>query len=76
MKQLVEESGLNFTGACERTFSRKLNEKGYDFFQSCKKGLVTEKDRKAWLEYARRMKRLQAEDYMSTLQRRLAEVSF
>ena len=62
VKQLVEESGLNFTGACQRTFSRRLNEKGYYFLQSRKKGLLTEKDKKARLAYARRMKRLQAED--------------
>ena len=53
---------MDFTGACERTFSQRLNEKGYYFLQSRKKGLLTEKDRKARLAYATRMKRLQAKD--------------
>jgi len=53
---LIAGSGLTFVGASERTFSRRLNEKGYY------KGLISEKDRKARVVYARNMKRLQRQD--------------
>ena len=58
VKQLVHESGVDFTGASERTFSRRLNEKGYKFLVARKKGLVTYKDCMARLSYARKMKRV------------------
>lgn len=43
--------------ASERTFSRYLNEHEYFFLQAHKKGFVTEKDRKASVQYARKMKK-------------------
>ena len=43
--------------ASRRTFSRRLNEEGYGFFQARKKGLLNDKDRKLRMKYARRIKR-------------------
>ena len=47
----VHESGFNFLKASERTFSRRLNEKGYFFLQARKKGPLMEKDKKSRLAY-------------------------
>ena len=46
VKQLVKESGFTTQLACERTFSRYLNENGYYFLQARKKGMLNEKDRR------------------------------
>ena len=43
--------------ASRRTFSRYLNEQGYKFLQTRKKGLLNAKDRRMRLQYARKMKR-------------------
>ena len=59
VKKVVHESGFNFLTASERTFSRRLNEKGYFFLQARKKGLLMEKDKKSRLAYARKMKQIQ-----------------
>ena len=56
VKKVVHESGFHFLKASERTFSRRLNEKGHFFLQARKKGLLMEKDKKSRLAYARKMK--------------------
>ena len=53
----MKESGISLQAAHRRTFSRFLNEKGYGYFVARRKGLVSEKDRKLRLKYARKMKR-------------------
>ena len=50
-EKVVHESGFNFLKASERTFSRRLNEKGYFFLQARKKGPLMEKDKKSRLAY-------------------------
>ena len=57
VKQLVKESGFTFQLACERTFSRCLNENGYYFLQARKKGMLNEKDKTQRFKYAKQMKR-------------------
>ena len=57
VKNVVKESGISLQAAHRRTFSRFLNEKGYGYFVARRKGLVSEKDRKLRLKYARKMKR-------------------
>ena len=54
----MKESGLSLQMASRRTFSRHLNLLGYRFLQARKKGLLTEKDRKRRLSFARKTKRL------------------
>ena len=56
VKQLTENAGLSHL-ASRRTFSRYLNENGFKFLQSRKKGLLSAKDRSLRLKYARQMKR-------------------
>ena len=56
IKQLAEAAGINHL-ASRRTFSRYLNEQGYKFLQTRKKGLLSDKDRRKRLQYARKMKR-------------------
>ena len=46
VKTLVTESGLSLELADRRTFSRRLNENGYGFFEVRKKWLMNEKDKK------------------------------
>jgi transposase len=58
VKSLVKESGLSLQLASRRTFSRHLNLLGYRFLQARKKGLLTDKDRKRRLKFARKTKRL------------------
>ena len=55
VNSIVGNSGLS-AFASRRTFSRVLNEEGYKFRQARKKGLVTEKDRRLRMKYARNMK--------------------
>lgn len=57
VKSLVEESGLTFTQASRRTYSRYLNRAGYAYFSARRKGVLTEKDKKLRLRFARTMKR-------------------
>jgi transposase len=57
VKTLVRESGLTLQMASRRTFSRRLNEKGYGFYQVGNKGLVTERDKILRMKYSRQMKR-------------------
>ena len=57
VKNVVKESGTSLQVAHRRTFSHFLNEKGYGYFVARRKGLVSEKDRKQHLKYARKMKR-------------------
>ena len=57
VKNVVKESGISLQAAHRQTFSRFLNEKGYGYFVARRKGLVSEKDRKLHLKYARKMKR-------------------
>ena len=43
VKNVVEKSGLSLEMASRRTFSRYLNEEGYNYLQARKKGLVERK---------------------------------
>ena len=56
IKQLAEAAGISHL-ASRRTFSRYLNEQGYKFLQTRKKGLLNAKDRRMQLHYAGKMKR-------------------
>ena len=40
VKSIVERSGLSFEMASRRTFSRYLNENGYEYLQARKKGFL------------------------------------
>lgn len=57
VKQLVRESGMTLQQASQRTFSRCLNKNGYYYLQARKKGLLSERDKRQRLKYARQMKR-------------------
>lgn len=57
VKKLVTYSGLSLQTATVRTYSRCLNEMGFWFLQSRKKGLLKESDKKGRLQYARKMER-------------------
>ena len=56
VKNAVEKSGLSLEMARRRTFSRYLNEEGYNYLQARKKGLLSENDRKLRLPFAREMR--------------------
>jgi len=56
VKQLVKESRFSFQLACERTYSHCLNDNGYYFLQTRKKGMLSEKDKRKRFKYARQMK--------------------
>ena len=56
VKTLVSQCGLTLDMASRRTYSRRLNEKGYGFYQTRKKGLVSERDKILRMKYARKMK--------------------
>ena len=56
VKTVVQESGFSFQQAHCRTFSRCLNDKGYGYMIARRKGIVSEKDRRKRLQYARKMK--------------------
>ena len=62
VRSLVESSGLSFDMASRRTFSRYLNENGYEYLQARKKGLLSEKDRKLRVQFAHKMKRVAADN--------------
>lgn len=62
VKSIVERSGLSFEMASRRTFSRYLNENGYGYLQARKKGLLSENDRKLRIRFARKMKRVVAQN--------------
>lgn len=53
---LVRDSGIDASIAHRRTITRYLNKMGYYFMQSRKKGLLTEKDKKQRLQYAKNMR--------------------
>lgn len=55
---LVREAGIDPTIAHRRTFTRYLNNWGYHFLQSRKKGLLSDKDKELRLRHARTMKRV------------------
>ena len=57
VKTVVQESGCSFQQAHRRTFSRFLNEKGYGYLIARRIGIVSERDRRIRLQYARKMKR-------------------
>ena len=57
VKNVAKKSGISLQLAHRRTFSRSFNEKEYGYFVARRKGLVSEKDRKLCLKYARKMKR-------------------
>ncbi len=43
VKTLVSQRGLTPDMASRWTYSQRLNEKGYGFYQTCKKALVSER---------------------------------
>lgn len=55
---LVREAGIDPMKAHRRTFTRYLNNWGYHFLQSRKKGLLSDKDKELRLRHARTMKRV------------------
>ena len=57
VRRLVSYSGLSLENASIRSYSRCLNEMGFWFLQSRKKGLLKESDKKERLHYARKMER-------------------
>ena len=57
VRRLVSYSGLSLENASIRLYSRCLNEMGFCFLQSRKKGLLKESDKKERLHYARKMER-------------------
>ena len=62
VKSIVEKSGLCFEMESQRTFSRYLNENGYRYLQAREKGLLSENDRKLRIRFARKMKRVVAQN--------------
>ena len=57
VKSLVEESGLSFSQASRRTYSRYLNRLGYAYFSARRKGGTYRKGtKKLRLRFARTMK--------------------
>ena len=62
VRSIVEKSGHSFEMASRRTFSRYLNENGYGYLQARKKGLLSENDRKLRIRFARKMKRVVAQN--------------
>ena len=62
VKGIVERSGLNFQMASRRTFSRYLNEQGYQHLQARKKGLLSENDCKRRVQFAQKMRRQVSEN--------------
>ena len=59
VKRLVAYRGLSLQAANIRSYSRCLNEMGFWFLQSRKKGLLKESDKKERLQYARKMERFE-----------------
>ena len=57
VKRIITEAGLSQSDVSERTVSRFLNKQGFHFLVSRKKGLITERDMKLRVKFARRMKR-------------------
>ena len=52
---LMANTGLTNTHACERTVRRSMNRKGYRFFTSRKKGVLNPADYKIRLQFAQKM---------------------
>ena len=57
VKTVVKESSCSFQQAHRGTFSRFLNEKGHGYLIARRKGILSEKDQRMRLQYARKMKR-------------------
>ena len=57
VKTVVKESGCSFQQTHHQTFSRFLNEKGHGYLIARRKGILSEKDQRMHLRYAREMKR-------------------
>ena len=62
VKSIVEKSGLSFEMSSRRKFSCYLNENGYGYLLARKKGLLSENDRKLRIRFARKMKRVVAQN--------------
>ena len=56
VKTVVKESGCSFQQAHRRTFSCFQNEKGHGYWIARRKGILSEKDQRMRLQYAREMK--------------------
>ena len=54
---MVKESGCSFQQTHRRTFPRFLNKKGDDYLIARRKGILSEKDHRIRLQYARKMRR-------------------
>ena len=59
VRSLMSESGLSHV-TTRRTISRRLKEAGFGFYQDHKKGLLTEKDLRIRLKYAKDFQRYSA----------------
>ena len=57
VKTVVKESSCSFQQAHRGTFSRFLNEKGHGYLIARRQGILSEKDQRMRLQYAREMKR-------------------
>ena len=57
VKTVVKDSGCSFQQAHRRTFSCFQNEKGHGYLIARRKGILSEKDQRRHLQYAREMKR-------------------
>ena len=57
VKTVVKDSGCSFQQAHRRTFSCFQNEKGHGYLIARRKGILSEKDQRMHLQYAREMKR-------------------
>ena len=62
VKRLVAYSGLSLQTASIRSYSRCLNEMGFWFLQSRKKGLLKESDKKERLQCSRKMERFERDN--------------
>lgn len=58
IKKLVEYSGMSWQKASMRTFARHLHMEKYEYLQTRKKGLLSEKDRHRRLKKAKEWKRI------------------
>ena len=56
VRSLVQESGLSFEVATRRTYSHYLNELGYYYFSTRRKGILSDNDKKVRLQFASSMK--------------------
>ena len=75
VEELTQKSGLGNI-ASRRTFPRVLNENGYKFLQTRKKGLLSRKDNNVRVTYARKMSRVSANFWTRDVAFYLDGVSF